>query len=48
MDFITDLPHTIWGHTGVVVFVDRLMEMVRLAPLRNDFLASNITDLLIS
>ena len=39
MDFIIELPLTIRGHTGIVVFVDRLMKMVRLAPLRTDFSA---------
>ena len=48
MDFITDLPLTIRGHTGIMVFVDRLTKMVRLAPLRNDYSASNVADLLIS
>ena len=48
MDFITDLPLTIRGHTGIVVFMDRLTKMVRLALLRSDFLASDVADLLIS
>ena len=48
MDFIIELPLTIWGHTGIVVFVDRLTKMVRLVPLRTDFSASNVVDLLIS
>ena len=48
MDFIIELPLTIRGHTGIVVFVDQLTKMVRLTLLRTDFLASNITDLLIS
>ena len=48
MDFITDLPLTTWGHTNIVVFVDRLTKMVRLAPLISDFSASNVADLLIS
>ena len=48
MDFIVELLLTIRGHTGIVVFVDRLTKMVRLAPLRTDFSASNIRDLLIS
>ena len=48
MDFITNLPLTIRGHTGMVVFVDRLTKMVRLAPLRSDFSASNVADLLIN
>ena len=48
MDFIIDLLLTIWGHTSIVVFVDRLTKMVRLAMLRNDFSASDVTDLLIN
>ena len=48
MDFIIELPLTIRGHTGIVVFVHRLMKMVRLAPLRMNFSASDVTDLLIS
>ena len=48
MDFIIELPLTIRGHTGIVVFVDRLTKMVRLAPLRTDFSASDVADLLIS
>ena len=31
VDLITDLPHTVWGHDTVVVFVDRLSKMVHLA-----------------
>ena len=48
MDFIVELPLTIRGHTGIVVFMDRLTKMVRLALLRMDFSASDIADLLIS
>ena len=48
MDFIVELPLTIRGHTGIVVFMDRLTKMVRLAPLRTDFSASDVADLLIS
>ena len=48
MDFITNLPLTIQGHTGIVVFVDRLTTMVRLAPLRRDFSARDVVDLFIS
>ena len=48
MDFIIELLLTIRGHTGIVVFVDRLMKMVRLVPLRMDFSASDVADLLIS
>ena len=48
MDFIIELPLTIRGHTDIVVFVDQLTKMVRLTPLRTDFSASNVIDLLIS
>ena len=48
MDFIIDLLLTIRGHTGIVVFMDRLTKMVRLAPLRSSFSASDVADLLIS
>ena len=48
MDFIIELPLTIRGHTGIVVFVDRLTKMVQLTLLRTDFSASDIADLLIS
>ena len=34
MDFIADLLLTIQGYTGVVVFMNWLMKMVRPAPLR--------------
>ena len=48
MDFIIELPLTSQGHTGIVVFVDRLTKMVRLAPLEPDFSTSSVADLLIS
>ena len=48
MDFIIELLFTIRGHTGIVVFVDQLTKMVRLALLRTDFSASDVADLLIS
>ena len=48
MDFITDLPLTIWGHTSIMDFVDQLVKMVRCALLRTDFSASNVVHLLIS
>lgn len=48
MDFITELALTTRGHTSAVVFVDWLTKMVRITPLEPDFLASAITDLLIS
>ena len=35
LDFITQLPETAAGHTAIVVFVDRLSKMVRLAPCWN-------------
>ena len=48
MDFIIELPLAARGHTGAVVFVDRLTKMVRIAPLKPDFSASYVADLLIS
>ena len=36
MDLITDLPTTATGCDAIVVFVDRLSKMVRLAPCRKD------------
>lgn len=36
MDLVTDLPTTATGHDAIVVFVDRLSKMVRLAPCRKD------------
>ena len=48
MDFIIELPLTMRGHTGIVIFVDWLTKMVRLAPLRTDFSASDVVDLLVS
>ena len=48
MDFIIEIPLTIRNHTGIVVFVDRLTKMVRLAPLRTGFSASDVIDQLIS
>ena len=48
MDFIIELSLTIWDHTGIVVFVDRLTKMARLALLRIDFSTSDVVDLLIS
>ena len=35
VDFITQLPETAAGHSAIVVFVDRLSKMVRLAPCWN-------------
>ena len=48
MDFITELPPTTWGHIGVVVFVDWLTKMVRIALLKPDFSESDVIELLIS
>ena len=48
MNFITNIPLTIQGHTGIVVFVDRLTKMVTFALLRSEFSASDVVDLLIS
>ena len=48
MDFITDIPLAIRGHTGILVFVDQLTKMVRLALVGNDFSASDFMELLIS
>ena len=48
MDFVTELPLNAQGHTGVVVFVDWLTKMVRIAPLKLDFSMSDVAILLIS
>ena len=48
MDFITKLLLTARGHIGAIVFMDQLAKMVRITPLKPDFLASGVVDLLIS
>lgn len=47
VDFVTSLPATAEGFTAVVVFVDRLSKMVRLAPCQDTVTAEGCADLFI-
>ena len=42
VNFTTDLPETKAGHTAIMVFVDRLSEMVKFAPCWNDVGAEHL------
>lgn len=44
MDYITELPLTTQGHDAIVVFVDRLTKIVRLATTTTDVLAAVVAD----
>ena len=48
MGFIIEFPLTTQGHTGIVVFVDRLTNLVRLVQLKIGLSISNVIDLLIN
>jgi len=48
MDLITDLPLTPEGHDSIVVFIDRLSKMVRLAPCSVTTTAEQFADLFFS
>ena len=47
MDFITQLPRTKGGHDAIMVFVDRLTKMVRLAATTTEVSAEGAADLLV-
>jgi hypothetical protein len=46
LDFVTHLPKTFKGHTSIVVFVDRLSKMMRLAPTNDQATASDVVDIM--
>jgi hypothetical protein len=48
MDLIVSLPRTAAGYTTVVVFVDRLSKMVRLAPCADDVSAEQLADIFVA
>jgi len=45
MDMVTDLPVTKEGYDSIVVFIDRLSKMVRLAPCKKATTAEQFADL---
>lgn len=45
MDLVTDLPLTAEGHDSIVVFIDRLSKMVRIAPCTKDTTAEQFAEL---
>jgi hypothetical protein len=48
MDLIVSLPRTAAGYTAIVVFVDRLSKMVRLAPCTDDVSAEQLADIFVA
>ena len=48
MDLISHLPTTVRGHTAIVVFVDRLTNMVHLAPSYDTLSAAGFADLFLT
>jgi hypothetical protein len=48
MDLIVSLPRTAAGYTAIVVFVDRLSKMVRLAPCADDVSAEQLADIFVA
>ena len=43
MDFITDLPRTDWGHSGIFVVIDHFSKMAHFLPIGEDTSAKEIS-----